>query len=273
MMVRLGAAATLLALLLAQTAPAAEAGRGAACRLLPDAPTGRVAECRGVVRASEPALTFTFTGQRVGADRRIATAITVERPGTKGPLQVIDRPGWDIEVSGKEIKGALELYGLKDLRFALLDVNFDGYADIRVAAPANQGCAFNNYWLYDPAKRRFGPKRDEQTLPIGGLQCGTIRFDDKRKEVRDRRQAMRYHMVTVDTVYRWRRWQKLERVHASVEVIAKSGRCRARLYRFVDGKPQGTGYRDCARDPDGGNQYSPPDGDLAKAATFDQWMK
>jgi hypothetical protein len=272
MMVRLGLTAAISAVLITQHGTAAEAGRGATCRLLPDAPTGRLAQCRGAVRAGGPVLTFIFTGRRIGADRRVATKITVERPGTKGPMQIIDRPGWDIEVPGGEEKGALEFYDPKDLRFALADINFDGHADIRVFAAANQGCEFNHFWLYDPAKRRFGPKRDETTLPIAGLQCGDLRFDARKKEVSDRRQALRYHMVTVETVYRWR-GATLERVRASVEVIAKSGRCRARLYRFANGKPKGTGFKDCPRDPDGGNQYSPPDGDLATAATFDKWMK
>jgi len=277
MTARFAATLMLLGFLAAQDA-AAEAGRGADCKLLPASAGARLAICRGKIRPDKPAFNFVFIGRRVGADRRIATAIAIERLKAKRAIQTLTRPGWDIEVpaaGGKgatEEKGALDFDGLPALGFVLADINFDGHADIRVFAAATRGCVSNHYWLFDTVKARYGPKRDEETLAIAGLQCGDLRFDAKRKEIHDRRQAMRYHMVTVETVYRWR-GPRLERARTQVEVIAKSGRCRARLYRFVGGKPRRVGYRACPRDTDGGNKYSPPDRDLAKAKTFDQWIK
>jgi hypothetical protein len=274
-----GIVTALLALIVAPHTGAAEAKRGAACKLLPAAAGPRLAECRGKIHASQPDFVFVFTGRRNGPDQRIANAIDIRRSDRKSTLQTLARPGWDIEVpvggntkARREEKGAIEFYALADLRFVLADINFDGYADIRVFASANQGCEFNNYWLFDPAKGRYGSKLDEQQLAIGGLQCGTITFDAKRREVRDRRLAMRYHQVYLETAYRWL-GTRLEKLRARVTVIAKSGRCRARLYRFVAGKPRGTGYRDCPRDKDGGNRYSPPDAALARPKTFDQWIK
>jgi len=267
----------LLGVLAAQDA-AAEAGRGAECKLLPASAGARLAICRGKIRADKPAFNFVFIGRRVGADRRIATAIAIERLNAERAIQTLTRPGWDIELpaaggTGTAVeKGALDFDGLSALGFVLADINFDGHADIRVFAAANRGCVSNHYWLFDTVKARYGPKRDEATLPIAGLQCGGLQFDAKRKEVRYKRPAMRQDRVIIETVYRWR-GARLERVRAQVEIFAKSGRCRKRLYRFFSGKPRGVAYLDCPRQTAGGDKNTPPDRDLAKAKTFDQWIK
>jgi len=269
---------TLLVMLAVTTASASEARRGADCKLLPASAGARLAVCRGKIRGDKPAFNFVFIGRRVGADRRIATAIAIERLNAKRAIQTLVRPGWDIEVpaaggtGATEEKGALDFDGLAALGFVLADVNFDGHADIRVFAVANRRCLSNHYWLFDTAKARYGPKRDEATLAIAGLQCGNIRFDAARKEVRYKRLAMRQDRVIIETVYRWR-GARLERVRAQVEIFANSGRCRRRLYRFFGGKPRGVGYRDCPRQAEGGDKNTPRDSDLAKAKTFDQWIK
>ncbi len=91
-----GAVIALLALLAATHTGTAEARRGAACKLLPAAAGARLAECRGKIHAGQPAYIFVFTGRRIGAERRIATAIGIRQSDRRGNIQTLARPGWDV---------------------------------------------------------------------------------------------------------------------------------------------------------------------------------
>lgn len=123
-------------------------------------------DIEGHVRADLPLFTFTLVADP-GTQTLIAVRrIEVRRAGADGPMQRIEglstATPWSPESPG----------------FEVIDMNFDGYADIRLveARAAGPNLAYLN-WLYDPAGARFvaSPALDAITSP---------RFDAAAREIR-----------------------------------------------------------------------------------------
>ncbi len=105
-----------------------------------------------------PRFTFRLVGQPMeeGSETFAATRLEIRRAGEAEPVQVID----DLEVEAPMGKpsGGIEV----------VDMNFDGYGDLRVVEflPAGPNVPYLN-WLFDPTSERFvpSPELDEIASP------------------------------------------------------------------------------------------------------------
>ncbi len=144
-----------------------------------EAPANGAAE--DAVRAAAPALTasihpdlpdytFTLRGERQDdPDGTIRVeGIEIRRGGEEEPVQIID--GLDAELP----------FGEKAGRIEVLDMNFDGYGDLRVVEflPAGPNVPYIN-WLFDPASAHFvrAMEFDEVLSPQFDSETRRIRSD------------------------------------------------------------------------------------------------
>lgn len=142
------------------------------------ASAGHSVTVKGRIHGSLPEMAFTLVSDTPldsAGTLRVRT-IEVRRSDASEPIQRIEplatQTPWSAEAPGLE----------------LLDMNFDGYADMRLieSRPAGPNLPYLN-WLYDPTSGRFVESRalDEITAP---------RFDARRRELQSdwRDNAARY---------------------------------------------------------------------------------
>ncbi|MHA1537916.1 MAG: XAC2610-related protein [Alphaproteobacteria bacterium] len=237
------AAAPAWLVLLALAAPSlAESESLAVCQRPSQVAGAPKITCRGPVHAKLAAFVFEFRGK-----------LQIRHAGARPVLQTLTSPAWG---AGAE-------------PMILRDINFDGYADIHVVVKSNYGCAFHYFWLFEPARGRFGKILDERNLAIGGLSCGTIDIDAGRREITTRI-IPRNSSHRITRRYKWRA-KKLTLRRAVVRIYSRTGKCRERHYRSTSrGKLVGAGFRNCRRDAEVGvYPDTPGDRDLRKRETFD----
>lgn len=179
-----------------------------------DAPAGRVTRAR--IHPELPEFSFTLVGDEPAAtgDPIHGRAIEVRRGDAAAPVQVID--GLDTETPLAAGMPAV----------SVLDMNFDGYGDIRLVEfqPAGPNVPYL-HWLFEPASGRFieSPALNAITAP---------QFDAAAREVRSdwRDGATRYgtDVYTFDET-------GPALVRKEVREYTGPGRYTARVLRPVDG--------------------------------------
>jgi hypothetical protein len=126
-----------------------------------------IAEYRESVHSDLPVFQFTLRGTKPSADSapaRIRT-IVVRRDGESDPIQVI---------AAVDADAPLDRAGA----FEVLDMNFDGYRDMRLMEfqPAGPNVPYRN-WTFDQTSGRFEPvpELDRITSPVFDPDTKTIR--------------------------------------------------------------------------------------------------
>jgi len=117
---------------------------------------------------------------------------TFEVRGSMATVRVGDSPRvlQTLQGSGDEFSTESE----KELRFALVDANFDGYGDVRMLEYRGNGSATFTHWLYDPAQRLF-----VYNLDLSVLSWPNYRADTREVTVHASGGACNYR----DAVYKY----------------------------------------------------------------------
>ena len=154
--------------------PAAEgpAGKAPAAEVLPAAPATEAGgpALQASIHPDLPGYSFRLVGQTMeeGSETFAATALEIRRGGEAEPVQVIEDLA--IEAPTGEPSGGIEV----------VDMNFDGYGDLRVVEflPAGPNVPYLN-WLFDTDSERFAasPELDEITSPIFDAATRSIRSE------------------------------------------------------------------------------------------------
>ena len=136
--------------------PPPEQSPGPAAKGTAASPGGEIlAEYRESIHPDLPQFRFTLTGTKTVADQGTARvrSIEIRRDSEPDPFQVIDGVNAETPV---ERPGAFEA----------IDMNFDGYRDIRLidSLPAGPNTPHRN-WTYDPAEGSFQPSPELDRIP------------------------------------------------------------------------------------------------------------
>lgn len=130
--------------------------------------TGSDTTIRFRIHPELPELTFTLVGDRLAESSETLHVKTIEirRAGATEPVQIIEGLDTATPVS-------TDLPGL-----AVLDMNFDGYGDIRLVEfqPAGPNIPYLN-WLFDPTSERFVESRALNAIT-------SPQFDPATREIR-----------------------------------------------------------------------------------------
>lgn len=127
--------------------------------------------CRGIVSAGLPVLSFKLQGYlKPQGDLRVIDAITITQEDTRSPVQMI--------ASVESVAPT----GLPANGFELLDMNFDGFADLRLIRQTTPGANvfFTNYlWSMTADSFIADPALDELSSPIYDLDAQEIRATNR----------------------------------------------------------------------------------------------
>ncbi|RPI41563.1 MAG: hypothetical protein EHM59_19865 [Betaproteobacteria bacterium] len=149
-------------------APQAPAAPSDAPAKAAGAPSANDATVRHRIHPSLPEFTFTLVGSHPAESDGVirVRSIEIRRGAAAEPAQVID--GLDTETPVAAGAPALEV----------LDMNFDGYQDIRIVQfrPAGPNVPYLN-WLFDPVSGRFLENRELNEIPSAS-------FDPATREIR-----------------------------------------------------------------------------------------
>lgn len=155
---------------------------------------------------------------------RVVDSISVRRQGEAGPFQVI-------EGAGSRAMSMIENNG-----FEMIDVNFDGYLDLRLIAEATAGpnVLYRN-WLWSEGSRRFvgAPALDEIVSP---------EFDPETQEILSRWRSSAAE-GGVD-VYAWEEGAPVL-IHRETDKYGGPGSCTRSFFDRIGGEMQKTGDAAC----------------------------
>jgi hypothetical protein len=206
------------------TAPAAPAAVAP-----PPAPARYAVTIKGRIHPDLPESRFTLLADGAPQETGVLHVRTIEirRTDTADPAQRIDGLAtdtpWSVSAPG----------------FELLDMNFDGYADMRMieSRPAGPNLPYLN-WLYDPTNSQFVASPVLNTIPAA-------RFDAAAREVHSewRDSASRYGRDT----YAFRDGQ-LVPLRREEKNYRQAGVFTLRISRWADGAWRAVETRD-GRDP------------------------
>lgn len=129
-----------------RAAPPPEQSRGPAAKATSASPGGEIlAEYRESIHPELPPFRFTLTGTKPGADQGPAhvRSMEIRRDSEPDPFQVIESVNAETPVE-------------RPAAFEAVDMNFDGYRDIRLmgAPPAGPNTPYRN-WTFNPATGSF----------------------------------------------------------------------------------------------------------------------
>jgi hypothetical protein len=178
---------------------------------------------RARIHPSLPEFAFRLVADVPAGDTVTVTGIEIRRGTMAAPVQVIG--GLDTETPAREDAPPLDV----------LDMNFDGYADIRLAEsqPAGPNVPYLN-WLFNPASGRF-----DENAALNALT--SPQFDEATREVRSewRDGPARYGA----DVYVFRGNGELTPVRKELKEFTAPGRYTFQVQTFVDGAWRVTGQR------------------------------
>ncbi|HEY7610914.1 MAG TPA: hypothetical protein VIF14_16920 [Alphaproteobacteria bacterium] len=227
-------AAALLAAALAAPPARAESGNVLRCVVHATPEAGRLATCTAIVGPGKRETTFLL----IGREPNVITRVEMFEIGSDKPYQVID----GLELRPRLVRGNALSDGQIDV--VLQDVNFDRYADLRIAiGPADGDGIAYRWFLFDRAADAFVPtdRLDRLRSPVINARRRLLQSTFKDERGRTGRIA-----------FKWRDGQ-LEPVAAIAQERTEDGRCIASHYLQRDGKLEKTRETECRAggEPDG----------------------
>jgi len=194
-----------------------------------DAPLPKIAvQCRSNINPALPAFVFTLVGHRDQASGvNILDHIDIARSGETTPFQTISPVNSSVPEN------------VASFGFEAIDLNFDGYLDMRVVSflPAGPNIPYEN-WIWSNARGKFiaSPELDKITSP---------QFDADTQEITSHWRSSAAEQGT--DVYAYDGATPVL-IHRETDTYSPSGSCSRIYYDQIDDELRKTGTGACTAD-------------------------